>query len=702
MIKDNLTKAELSDLWDKADWNGMKAELFEMQCKLATYAQCKQKNLVKKTQKEIVSSLSAKMLAIAKVASSSSKAGVDGVRWRHSWQKMRAAFKLGEGEYLALPTHLFIIYCKKGKDRNIKLSCMSDRAMQVLHSFALDPICEVFCDKKSFAFRKCRSTHDAHYHIMQMFNVENPPSYAVKADIEKHYETISHDWLIKNIPMDKHVLKEFLKAGYVSDGELFPVTDIGIDLGTSISPILGNSTLDGLQDAIFIGLYKKGAIDYTYGNMVRFADDVVVTAKDKEQAQEILKIMSRFLRVRGLRLSPTKTKIRKLESGFEFLSIFYQRLDGMLFARPSDNAVTRMEVELTEMIEGYRGSQQSLIEELNKKLIGWGNHHKFTDAQDAFRHIDAVVNALLLDLCGNRRYKYNRNKILKNYFVKDADGEYVYCMTDKRNVRVFRLSKLPIVSHTPAALAQNPYLNPQYFLELRKERDMQNVAGRYRAVWLRQEGKCYYCGSAMLPDQEKKVITIDPELRQSKSNMAYIHTKCGLMPLDSYKTSQYFANSTDAIRLMEEIGNKLKMAYSDKQNRFAPLKDFLWTQIKPSLTLKFVEIEAMLGLKIPEPSGPNSTAPITTTSNTTPPNIAAPIKTVWKRRWNDGINNACYEAGYEIHHVNYSGRTITFKRIGEKAATLKIPDVFLKGKVPADAATELMDTFRYIREKYGF
>jgi RNA-directed DNA polymerase len=129
--------------------------------------------------------------------------------------------------------------------------------MQTLYAYSLDPISESTGERKSFAFRRGRSTQDIHAFILKAFEMENPPRYIIKADVKACYASISHDWLIKNIPIDPHVLREFLKAGHVFNGEIFPPSDFGISLGSSISPILGNMTLDGAQKAIFEGLHGR-------------------------------------------------------------------------------------------------------------------------------------------------------------------------------------------------------------------------------------------------------------------------------------------------------------------------------------------------------------------------------------------------------------------------------------------------------------
>ncbi len=99
------------------------------------------------------------------------------------------------------------------------------------------------------------------------------------------------DWFIDHIPMDKSVLRQFLKAGFVFQGELFP-TDAGTPQGGIISPTLADMTLDGLQQVLSnrLDLSRKGnysAFVHNKGqvNLVRYADDFIVTAaigEDKE------------------------------------------------------------------------------------------------------------------------------------------------------------------------------------------------------------------------------------------------------------------------------------------------------------------------------------------------------------------------------------------------------------------------------------
>lgn len=350
-------KKERAKLWNNWNWQEAEEHLLEMQRKVASAATSKDSALLKAAQQEILQSLGARMLAVRHASETSSGPGIDGVHLSRPADKMQMAMGLREDikNYKATPTRLLVVQPKRGKERSIKIPIIYDRAMQTLYAYTIAPVADIKGDKKSFGFKRCRSAMDAHHYVMKIFSdsidgeglFEKAPEYIVLTDVKACYESITHRWLMNNIPMDKNVLQEFLKAGHVFDGEFFPAESHGISLGSGLSPYLANMTLDGLQNVIYQGLYEQGAVDWNGGNMVRFADDIIVSARTKNQAYDIMGIISRFLRVRGLMLSPTKTKVVKAENGFDFLSRHYQRVDGMIFSRPSDSAVADFKMELT-------------------------------------------------------------------------------------------------------------------------------------------------------------------------------------------------------------------------------------------------------------------------------------------------------------------------------------------------------------------
>src|SRR5262249_13442605 len=61
------------------------------------------------------------------------------------------------------------------------------------------------------------------------------PAWIFEGDIQACFDRISHDWLLTHVPMDKVILRKWLKAGYLERYTLHP-TDRGTPQGGIISP----------------------------------------------------------------------------------------------------------------------------------------------------------------------------------------------------------------------------------------------------------------------------------------------------------------------------------------------------------------------------------------------------------------------------------------------------------------------------------
>jgi len=90
------------------------------------------------------------------------------------------------------------------------------------------------------------------------------------------------------------------------------------------SPALANMALDGLERLLkekypsrpLKSLGNKNPLV----NFIRYADDFIVTGRSKDLLErELNPLIEQFLRERGLELSPTKTIITHVETGFDFL-----------------------------------------------------------------------------------------------------------------------------------------------------------------------------------------------------------------------------------------------------------------------------------------------------------------------------------------------------------------------------------------------
>jgi RNA-directed DNA polymerase len=95
---------------------------------------------------------------------------------------------------------------------------MHDRAMQALYKLTLDPIAETTGDRNSYGFRQERSPADAIAQCFLCLRQKTSPTAIYEGDIRGCFDNIRHEWLLGNIPMDQRILRQWLKAGYITFG----------------------------------------------------------------------------------------------------------------------------------------------------------------------------------------------------------------------------------------------------------------------------------------------------------------------------------------------------------------------------------------------------------------------------------------------------------------------------------------------------
>ncbi len=94
------------------------------------------------------------------------------------------------------------------------------RAYQALVKLALEPEWEAVFEPNSCGFRPGRSPHDA---IEAVYNyIRYKPKFVLKADIEKCFDKIKHQYLLDKLctiqPIAK-LVRGWLKAGIVDQGQ---------------------------------------------------------------------------------------------------------------------------------------------------------------------------------------------------------------------------------------------------------------------------------------------------------------------------------------------------------------------------------------------------------------------------------------------------------------------------------------------------
>lgn len=514
---------DLAEMWRNTDWKKLEQELRDMQKKLAQAAFERKWRKVRYIQYQIENSWAARFLAVKHIADKGSAAGIDGVKWTTDVEKARAARTLKIRGYNALP-YLRMTTVEKGKRRELLVSTYRDRAMQTLLSYTLAPVAESTADASSFGLREGRSIYDAITYLRWNLSGEAPPQYVVLVDAETFYANQVHNWLIKNIPMNKYALRQVLKSGVIENGLLLS-PDTGISMASPLSPILGNMSLDGLRAEIYNRLYPKGHEEYANGSMVRFMDDIAVAAQDENSAILIQQIILEFLAQRGVRANQKKSRIVKVSDGFDFLGRHFQRIGDVLEVTPSQNSANEFEHKLEDFVENFNGPLRMLVQEVNAMLSRFAKIHNTEDAYLMSRHIDSVVEGLFIKKISEKHPRWHRETILGKYFVRDGNN-HVFVLPEDTRVRIILIAPTEIKKYTPCAAWFNPYLDEKYYAMLQYKREVQRTNIKFQRVWNRQKGLCFYCGQRMLADQDVEIIEIINGYGNRVQNLAYIHTDC--------------------------------------------------------------------------------------------------------------------------------------------------------------------------------
>jgi len=321
---ERLTDVRPKPQWKNIDWKKVIKNINRLQTRITKAVLERKWHLVKRLQYLLTHSFYAKLLAVRTICQNKGKrtAGVDGEKWLTSKTKMNAALSLSDKKYKAKPLkRVYIEKPGKKKKRPLGIPTMYDRAMQALYAFALGPVAEVTADIASFGFRKYRSAQDACEQAFNCLCRKYSAKWILEGDIKGCFDNINHQWLLDNILMDRSILTQFLKAGFVYKHHLNP-TKAGTPQGGIISPILANMTLDGIESVISSRYYSGKSWKSRNPkkvNFLRYADDFIVTADSEETAKEIMELIELFLKERGLELSEEKTLITHIDKGFDFL-----------------------------------------------------------------------------------------------------------------------------------------------------------------------------------------------------------------------------------------------------------------------------------------------------------------------------------------------------------------------------------------------
>ncbi|CBJ49962.1 group II intron reverse transcriptase/maturase [Ralstonia solanacearum] len=502
--------------WTTIQWRRVERNVRAMQIRIAKATQEEDWRRVKALQRSLTRSFSAKALAVRRVTENQGKrtAGVDRELWDSPEVRWAAIGRLKRRGYWPLPLRRVYIPKANGKERPLGIPTMLDRAMQALYLLALEPVSEGTSDPNSYGFRINRSTADAMSQLFVSLSQKASAQWVLEADIKGCFDHISHDWLECNVHMDKAILRKWLKAGVVFQGQ-FQATEAGTPQGGIISPTLANVALNGLENQLFAHLRAKlGAVKTKKlkVNVVRYADDFVITGSTPELLEDEIKPwVERFLAVRGLSLSTEKTRIVNITEGFDFLGWNFRKYSGKLLIKPSKKNVQAFYRKVKEVISANKtAKQENLIHLLNPMLRGWAQYHHPVVAKATFSRLEHDIFRALWRWAKRRHPRKSSDWVRKKYFATVDGRNWVFGTAvvkddgSKQWKELYSLASTAIRRHKKIKGDYNPF-DPAWEMHgetLRQERLLHSMS--HRKQWIRlyvdQQGLCALCQCKMTKD----------------------------------------------------------------------------------------------------------------------------------------------------------------------------------------------------------
>lgn len=329
-------------------------------------------------------------IAYEKVKANKGAGGVDGVTIEEFEQNLERNLEeahrlLYEDRYVPEAVRRVYIPKANGDRRPLGIPTVRDRVVQQAVLNRLEKIFEAKFKDCSYGFRAGRSPLQAIKKVEE--HLRAGYGWVVEVDIEKFFDTVNHEKMIDLVNEEVadgrvlRLIRSFLKAGVMEEMGIRR-QEKGTPQGGVISPLLANIYLHPYDEAMTQAGYR----------MVRYADDILILCRSKQEAEKALRQTQEILEGGlGLKLSQEKTRLVYKSQSFEFLGYVFGH-GYSDYKMPRNRAVKSFKEKIRWMTRRNQPKTMlRVIEELNPVIRGWRNYFKHGCSKRIFWELDCWI-----------------------------------------------------------------------------------------------------------------------------------------------------------------------------------------------------------------------------------------------------------------------------------------------------------------------